>query len=121
MREFQNTTLSSTLHNDLCLMQSDLHKLVHNLLKDVSTRSHMLDWIQAAISKNSARARLHYEESTVASCGFMSNLLATLQALSQKIKLTSVDSVYPHHPASRASAKEETLLKATAQQVYSYS
>ncbi|KAI6649295.1 Ubiquitin conjugation factor E4 B-like [Oopsacas minuta] len=117
MREFQNTTLSSTLHNDLCLMQSDLHKLVLNLLKDVSTRNHMLDWIEAAICKNSTRARLHYEETTVASSGFMCNLLATLQALSRKVKLTIVDATYPHHPATRASAKEETLLKATAQQV----
>ena len=120
MREFQNSTLSSTLHNDLCLMQGDLHRLIHSLLRDVGTRPLTLDWLEATIRKNSPRARLHYEESSVASSGFMCNLLATLQALSLKVKLPLVEASYPHQPGSRASAREETLLKATSQQVSGY-
>lgn len=98
-------------------MQRDLHKLVFCLLKDVSTRPRTLDWLEAAVRKNTSRARLHYEEGKVASSGFMSNLLATLQAFSSKIMLGTVDPAYPHHPASRASARDETLIKATKQQV----
>lgn len=76
-------------------------------------------YLAALVGHNEKRAQLRSEEAMLAGDGFMLNLLAVLQALSDKIDLFKVDLMYAFHPkkSEHLSLQNDTRLKMSSQEV----
>lgn len=104
---FVNQSLQGML--EFCRKQ--MYHVFHKLLVNPGRRGRTVAYIAALLKANEKRAQLQVNERTVATDGFMLNLLSVLHQLSVKIQLDKVDPYYPFHPASRAGVGSETRLK----------
>lgn len=117
--DLNNKSIQATLQNGLQLTRGFLYRICHTMLRNNPTRETMLGYLAALVGHNEKRAQLQSEESTLAGDGFMLNLLAVFQALSDKIDLFKVDLMYPFHPnkSEMLSFKNDTRLKMSSQEV----
>lgn len=92
-------------------MRSLLHRVFHNLLKNVESRNSVLYYFSAILKNNDKRSQFHVDEKALARDGFMLNVLTVLQKLSVKIKLERVDPMYPFHWESKVVIVKDTKLR----------
>ena len=105
------------LQQELESTRTSLHKVVHAILANGACRETTLAYLAALLRHNEKRAQIQTDESTHASDGFMLNLLSVFQMLSVKIKIDTIDPMYPFHPSSLVEIKNDTRLKLTSQEV----
>lgn len=110
-------SINLTLQQELESARTSLHKMLHAILATSTCREATLAYLAALLCHNEKRAQIQTEEFTLAGDGFMLNLLSVLQMLSVRIKLDTVDSLYPFHPSSVLEIKNETRLKLSSQEV----
>lgn len=110
-------SMVSTLQKELESIRFSLHKIFHAILTNSSCRDTLLSYIAALLKHNEKRTQIQTEEYSLAGDGFMLNLLSVLQLLSVKIKIDTIDPMYPFHPTSLIDLKNETRLKLDSQQV----
>ena len=110
-------SMNLTLQQELESIRTSLHKMLHAILANGNCRETTLAYLAALLRHNEKRSQIQAEEFTLAGDGFMLNLLSVLQMLSVKIKLDTVDSLYPFHPNSFIEISNETRLKLTSQEV----
>lgn len=117
--DLSNKGIQATLQNGLALTRSFLYRICHTMLRNNPTRELMLGYLAALVGHNEKRAQLQSEEAMLAGDGFMLNLLAVLQALSDKIDLFKVDLMYAFHPkkSEHLSLQNDTRLKMSSQEV----
>ena len=106
-----------TLQNEIESIRQTMHKVIHALLANSTCRETSLSYLAALLRHNDKRTQIQTEESTLAGDGFALNLLSVFQLLSVKIKLDTVDPLYPFHPKSLIDIKNETRLKLSSQEV----
>ncbi|OXU26331.1 hypothetical protein TSAR_003121 [Trichomalopsis sarcophagae] len=106
-----------TLQRELDSVRVSLHKIVHAVLASNTCRESTLGYLAALLRHNEKRTQIQTEEFTLASDGFSLNLLSILQMLSVKVKLDTIDPLYPFHPDSLVNIKDDTRLKLTSQEV----
>ncbi|XP_064461145.1 ubiquitin conjugation factor E4 B-like [Ornithodoros turicata] len=114
---FVNQSLQSMLE----FSRTQLFHVFHKLLVNPGSRDKALAFISTLLKANEKRAQLQVNDRTVATDGFMLNLLAVLQQLSVKITVDKVDPYYPFHPASKVDISADTRLKMTAQEAQEFS
>ncbi|XP_029674814.1 ubiquitin conjugation factor E4 B-like isoform X2 [Formica exsecta] len=110
-------SVNLTLQQELESTRTSLHKMFHAILANSNCRDATLAYLAALLRHNEKRAQIQTEEFSLAGDGFMLNLLSILQMLSVKIKLDTVDLLYPFHPSSFVEIKNDTRLKLTSQEV----
>lgn len=110
-------SVNLTLQQELESTRTSLHKMFHAILANSNCRDATLAYLAALLRHNEKRAQIQTEEFSLAGDGFMLNLLSVLQMLSVKIKLDTVDPLYPFHPSSFVEIKNDTRLKLTSQEV----
>ncbi|CAK9828567.1 Ubiquitin conjugation factor E4 B [Anthophora retusa] len=113
---FYDKWMNLTLQQELESTRTSLHKIFHALLANSNCRKSVLTYIATLVCFNEKRAQLQTEESSLAGDGFMLNLLSVLQMLSVKIKLDTVDPLYPFHPSGYVRITDDTKLKLTYQE-----
>lgn len=113
-------TLYGTLQQELDTYRSLLHKVIYETCLNAHSREPMLAYIASVLRRNEKRTQMHADFKTLAGDGFMLNLLSVLQMLSHKIKMETVDPLYPFHPSSMVDIKEDTRLKLTSQEASEY-
>ncbi|XP_054268263.1 ubiquitin conjugation factor E4 B [Macrosteles quadrilineatus] len=106
--------LQSTLQQELENSRLMLHKIFHDILVASSSREAMLAYVAALLRLNEKRAQIRAEERALAGDGFMLNLLSVMQLLAVKVKLHTVDALYPFHPSSMVDIKNDTRLRLTS-------
>ncbi|XP_059477156.1 ubiquitin conjugation factor E4 B [Neocloeon triangulifer] len=109
-------SLIKSLQQEVENLRSQVHKIVHDLLLNSSTREITLNYLARVLKQNEKKAQIHGEERLTAGDGFMLNLLAVMQLLSIKIKIDKVDEMYPFHPNSLVDVTNETRLKFDSQE-----
>lgn len=114
---FVDKSMNLTLQQELESTRTSLHKMLHAILANSNCRDSMLTYLAALLRHNEKRAQIQTEEFSLAGDGFMLNLLSVLQMLSVKIKLDTIDPVYPFHPSSFVDIKNDTRLKLTSHEV----
>ncbi|KAG7198729.1 hypothetical protein KM043_001720 [Ampulex compressa] len=114
---FTDKSMNLTLQQELESTRTALHKILHAILANSNCRDATLTYLAALLRHNEKRAQIQTEEFSLAGDGFMLNLLSVLQMLSVKIKLDTVDPLYPFHPSSFVEIKNDTRLKLTSQEV----
>ncbi|XP_046673336.1 ubiquitin conjugation factor E4 B isoform X1 [Homalodisca vitripennis] len=112
--------LQSTLQQELENSRILLHKIFHDVLVNSSSREAMLAYIAALLRNNEKRSQIRAEERALAGDGFMLNLLSVMQLLAVKVKLHTVDPLYPFHPSSMVDIKNDTRLKLTSTETSSW-
>lgn len=110
-------SMNSTLQQELESIRTSLHKILHAVLANSNCRETTLAYLAALLKHNEKRTQIQAEEFALAGDGFMLNLLSVLQMLSVKIKLDTIDSMYPFHPNSLVDVSNETRLKLSSQEV----
>eukprot|EP01122_Echinamoeba_exundans_P013130 TRINITY_DN5679_c0_g1_i1.p1 TRINITY_DN5679_c0_g1~~TRINITY_DN5679_c0_g1_i1.p1 ORF type:complete len:1180 (+),score=276.71 TRINITY_DN5679_c0_g1_i1:327-3866(+) len=125
---FDDVTSSGTEENQLSdarlsltTAQKTSHDIIMGLLKtSPQSREAVVNWFAETIERNRSRAMYQVDRLTVASDGFMSNVVAELLVLSGPImdpanpKLNLIDSEYYVKAVDRAGAyKEETRMLST--------
>ncbi|XP_043469327.1 ubiquitin conjugation factor E4 B [Leptopilina heterotoma] len=110
-------SMNSTLQQELESIRTSLHKILHAVLANSNCRETTLAYLAALLKHNEKRTQIQAEEFALAGDGFMLNLLSVLQMLSVKIKLDTIDSMYPFHPNSLVDVTNETRLKLSSQEV----
>lgn len=111
-------SMNLTLQQELESTRSSLHKMFHAILANSSScREATLAYLAALLRHNEKRAQIQTEEFALAGDGFMLNLLSALQMLAVKIKLNTIDTLYPFHPSSYVEIKNDTRLKLSSQEV----
>ncbi|XP_015606835.1 ubiquitin conjugation factor E4 B [Cephus cinctus] len=110
-------SMNLTLQQELESTRTSLHKMLHAILANSNCREATLAYLAALLRHNEKRAQIQTEEFALAGDGFMLNLLSVLQMLSVKIKLDTVDTLYPFHPSSFVEIKNDTRLKLSSQEV----
>lgn len=110
-------TINLTLQQELESTRTSLHKMLHAILANSACRESTLAYLAALLKHNEKRAQIQTEEFALAGDGFMLNLLSVLQMLSVKIKLDTVDPLYPFYPSSFVEIKNDTRLKLASQVV----
>ncbi|XP_033342971.1 ubiquitination factor E4B isoform X1 [Megalopta genalis] len=114
---FVDKSMNLTLQQELESTRTSLHKMLHAILANSNCRDNMLTYLATLLRHNEKRAQIQTEEFSLAGDGFMLNLLSVLQMLSVKIKLDTVDTLYPFHPSSFVEIKNDTRLKLSSQEV----
>ncbi|XP_076166948.1 ubiquitination factor E4B [Ptiloglossa arizonensis] len=114
---FVDKSMNLTLQQELESTRTSLHKMLHAILANSNCRDTMLTYLATLLRHNEKRAQIQTEEFSLAGDGFMLNLLSVLQMLSVKIKLDTIDPLYPFHPSSFVKIKNETRLKLTSHEV----
>lgn len=114
---FTDKSVNVTLQQELENTRSLLHKMFHAILANSNCRDVTLTYLATLLRHNEKRTQMQTEEFTLAGDGFMLNLLSVLQMLSVKIKLDTVDPMYPFHPSSFVEIKNDTRLKLTSHEV----
>ncbi|XP_018354562.1 PREDICTED: ubiquitin conjugation factor E4 B [Trachymyrmex septentrionalis] len=110
-------SVNLSLQQELESTRTSLHKMFYAILTNSNCRDATLTYLAALLRHNEKRAQIQTEEFSLAGDGFMLNLLSVLQMLSVKIKLDTVDPLYPFHPSSFVDIKNDTRLKLTSQEV----
>ncbi|XP_066601539.1 ubiquitin conjugation factor E4 B [Prorops nasuta] len=110
-------SMNLTLQQELESTRTSLHKMLHAILANSSSRESTLSYLAALLRHNEKRTQIQMEEFSLAGDGFMLNLLSVLQMLSVKIKLDTIDTMYPFHPSCFVEIKNDTRLKLTSQEV----
>ncbi|KAL0120658.1 hypothetical protein PUN28_008383 [Cardiocondyla obscurior] len=110
-------SVNLALQQELESTRTSLHKMFHAILANSNCRDVTLTYLAALLRLNEKRAQIQTEEFSLAGDGFMLNLLSVLQMLSVKIKLDTVDPLYPFHSSSFVDIKNDTRLKLTSQEV----
>ncbi|KAJ8932414.1 hypothetical protein NQ314_014671 [Rhamnusium bicolor] len=110
-------SLIQTLQLELENTRGLQHRIFHFMMANQESRDSCLNYIAQLLKYNEKRSQLQMEERTLAGDGFMLNLLSILQNLSVKIKLNKMDFMYPFHPGSLITIKNDTRLKFTSQEV----
>ncbi|KAJ8676226.1 hypothetical protein QAD02_012012 [Eretmocerus hayati] len=106
-----------TLQKELEAIRQVMFKVFHAILASSTCRDTTLSYIAALLRYNKKRTHIQTEEFTLAGDGFALNLLSVLQNLSVKIKLDTVDPLYPFDPQALVDIKKETRLKQTSEEV----
>ena len=117
----QVKTATSELQPTLELYRKQLHELFYPILANKSSKSKCLDWLAAALNRNSKRQQLQANERLVAGDGFMLNLVSVLQLLSSKVKQDKVDPCYLYMDKCRVDTAEDSRLKASSQDFKEFS
>ncbi|XP_011502068.1 PREDICTED: ubiquitin conjugation factor E4 B [Ceratosolen solmsi marchali] len=106
-----------TLQKELESIRISLHKILHAILASNTCRESTLTYLADILRHNEKRTQIQTEEFSLAGDGFTLNVLSVLQMLSVKIKLDTIDPLYPFHPTALIDIKNETRLKLTSQEV----
>lgn len=114
---FSDKSVNLTLQQELESTRTSLHKMFHAILANSNCRDVTLAYLAALLRHNEKRQQIQTEEFSLAGDGFMLNLLSVLQMLSVKIKLDTVDPLYPFHPSSLVEIKNDTRLKLASHEV----
>ena len=115
MTVIQVKTATSELQPTLEMFRKQLHDLFYPILATRSSRSSCLDWLAAALNRNSKRQQLQANERLVAGDGFMLNVVSLLQLLSSKVKQDKVDTNYLYTDKCRIDTSDDSRLKSTSQ------
>ena len=119
--QHQVKSATSELQPMLEMFRKQLHDLFYPILVTKSSRSACLDWLGAALARNSKRQQLQANERLVAGDGFMLNLVSVLQLLCAKVKQDKVDTHYLYLDRSRVDTAEDSRLKTTSQEFKEFS
>ncbi|XP_058788728.1 ubiquitin conjugation factor E4 B [Phymastichus coffea] len=106
-----------TLQTELECIRESLYQIVHSILAYSACRETAVAYLAALLRNNEKRTQIQTDEYTLAGDGFALNVLSVLQMLSVKIKLDTVDPMYPFHPECLVDISNETRLKLTSQEV----
>ena len=98
------------------MFRKQLHELFYPILVTKSSRSACLDWLAAALSRNSKRQQLQANERLVAGDGFMLNLVSVLQLLAMKVKQDKVDPLYLYTDTCKLDTSEDSRIKTNSQE-----
>ncbi len=107
-------SLTGSLQRELELLRVTLHKIIHAIVANPSSRDAGLVYIQEVLERNVKRQQIQVEERAVAGDGFMLNFLTVMQKLSEKIRMEKVDQFYIHSEKSRVNISEDTRLNMTS-------
>lgn len=110
-------SVNLTLQQELESVRTSLYKMFHAILQNSNCRDDILVYLSTLLRFNEKRTQIQTEEFSLAGDGFMLNLLSVLQLLSVKIKLDTIDPLYPFHPSSLVEIKNDTRLKLSSQEV----
>lgn len=94
-----------------------MHEICHNLFANTSSRESTIEYFATLLRANEKRCQLLVEERTLASDGFMLNVLSVLQRLSLPVTLDRVDPMHIFRPCSVVDIKGETRLRFSQQEV----
>ena len=103
------------LQTMLELFRKQLYELFYPILVTKSSRPACLDWLAAALTRNSKRQQLQANERLVAGDGFMLNLVSVLQFLAVKVKQDKVDALYLYTENCRLDTSEDSRIKTSSQ------
>ncbi|KAL7034229.1 hypothetical protein ACKWTF_007903 [Chironomus riparius] len=111
----EDNTIDSVVQNDLQskleYVRTLLHKLFYTFILNKDTREMVLKYIGELLKHNAKREQYNADERSLASDGFMLNLMSVLQQLCHKVKLERIDPLFPFHPQSLVSIADDTKLK----------
>eukprot|EP00727_Mastigamoeba_balamuthi_P005555 m51a1_g1619 hypothetical protein (1130) ;mRNA; r:224458-228807 len=68
----------NALRQSLHAVQTEVAGILLSLLSDAATREHALKWMCTAVSLNTERRKMHFDENATATDGFMCNLTAVM-------------------------------------------
>nr|XP_032817895.1 ubiquitin conjugation factor E4 B isoform X2 [Petromyzon marinus] len=110
--------VSQALQHHLETARMEQFKVLHSMLLNGGTREATLAYMAAVVNRNGKKSQLQTDDRLVSSDGFMLNFLWVLQHLAARIKLETVDPLYPFHPRCRLTlGPDETRLKATREEL----
>ncbi|XP_076039140.1 ubiquitination factor E4B isoform X2 [Oratosquilla oratoria] len=93
-----------------------LHKLVHSILANSTSREAGLKFLASVLRSNEKRAQIHVEERLVSGDGHMINFLSVMQLLSYKVRLERVDLYYLFHPRTLVDVSKDSRVFMTTQE-----
>lgn len=103
--------LISSLQSDLQHTRTLLFNIFHSLLVNQDSRYKVLKYLATILAANAKRSQLNSDEKALARDGFMLNIMAILQQLSTKIKLSRIDTMYLFHPKCLVVIENDTKLR----------
>ncbi|XP_078464095.1 ubiquitin conjugation factor E4 B isoform X2 [Lampetra planeri] len=110
--------VSQALQHHLETARMEQFKVLHSMLLNGGTREATLAYMAAVVNRNGKKSQLQTDDRLVSSDGFMLNFLWVLQHLAARIKLETIDPLYPFHPRCRLTlGPDETRLKATREEL----
>ncbi|KAF7992765.1 hypothetical protein HCN44_005109 [Aphidius gifuensis] len=112
----EDKSINLTIQQELDNTRTSVHRIIHSILTTSSCRETTLSYLSKIVRYNEKRAQIQTDDSNLAGDGFMLNLLSILQMLSVKIKLDTIDTLYPFNPSCFVDIKNETRLKLTSQE-----
>ncbi|XP_075258173.1 ubiquitin conjugation factor E4 B-like [Convolutriloba macropyga] len=120
LSDFKDMSVSKQIQQKILQVRTQQHQLVRTLLVNQSTRANILDLLANFLTRNTKRAQLSPDPSSLATHGFMLNLMYILCELEVKVTLDKVDPDYLVHPKSRFSLADESLMKMSSPQLSEY-
>ncbi|KAF4524156.1 hypothetical protein B566_EDAN010611 [Ephemera danica] len=109
-------SLNRTLQQEVEHSRVLVHKVIHDMLVNSSSREATLGYLSCLLRTNEKRAQILGDERSLAGDGFMLNVLSVMQMLAVKVKLDKVDPMFPFHPDSIVDIQNETRLKLSSQE-----
>ncbi|CAG7818972.1 unnamed protein product [Allacma fusca] len=101
------------LQNELEYVRSTMHKVVHSILSNQSTREKCIKFLSEVLNRNSSRTKIQSDRRENITDGPMLNYLSVFQLLSFKVKLTKIDPYYPFSPNCLVDLKNDTRIKSS--------
>jgi len=109
--------IRTTLRVALQHVRSEMFKVIHTLLVSSDTRDDCLKYIVAVLNRNSKKSQIQADERSLATDGFMLNLLSILQQLCLKVKSDKVDIMYFVNPQAKLDASTFSTIKSSKEQI----
>ncbi|PRP78324.1 ubiquitin conjugation factor E4, partial [Planoprotostelium fungivorum] len=114
----------NTVRSQLSNVQNSVHQILRNCLRtDDHCKKKILDWITAAVLSNYNRTKMHYDEKSISTEGFVMNLCIVLfkfcSPFTTNRNFQKIVNSYMNRN-ERISIKEETRLGATPEDVTKY-
>ncbi|ODN01348.1 Ubiquitin conjugation factor E4 B [Orchesella cincta] len=106
-----DTSSNNALQKELEFTRGTLHKTVHGILANQSSRESCIKFLAEVLRLNSNRTKIQNDRRGTCSDGPMLNYLSVFQLLSLKVKLDKIDPYYPFHPQSLMDLKNDTRIK----------
>ena len=98
-------------------LQSTMHKVMHAILSNQSTRERCIKYLSEILSRNTSRTKMQSDRRENITDGPMINYLSVFQFLSFKVKLDKIDPYYPFSPNCLLDLNNDTRIKSTSKDV----
>lgn len=112
-----DTTANLPLQMELEFARSTLHKAVHAILANQSSRETCIEFLADVLRHNSSRTKMQVDRRQTCSDGPMINYLSVFQLLSLKVKLDKIDPYFPFHPQSVVDLQNDTRIKSDTKEL----